>query len=55
MKKFADDTKLYERVRTEEQVISMQDSLDSVLKWGHDWQMLFNLSKCEVLQVGKAL
>ena len=53
MKKFADDTKLYERVRTEEQVISMQNSLDSVLKWGNDWQMLFNLSKCKILHVGK--
>ena len=31
----------------------MQNSLDSVLEWGNDWQMLFNLSKCKVLHVGK--
>ena len=53
IKKFADDTKLYERVRTEQQALSMQSSLDGVLKWGNEWQMLFNLSKCKVLHVGK--
>ena len=53
IKKFVDDTDLYGRVRTDEQALSMQNSLDSVLKWGTDWQMLFNLSKCKVLHVGK--
>ena len=32
IKKFADDTILYEWVRTGEQVLSMQNSLESVLK-----------------------
>ena len=53
IKKFADDTKLYERVWTEAQALSMQSSLDSVFKWGNEGQMLFNLSKCKVLHVGK--
>ena len=45
--------KLYERVRTEEQALSMHNSLDSALKWCNDWQVLFNLSICKVLHVGK--
>ena len=53
IKKFADDTKLYERVRTEEQGLSIQSSLDSVLKLGNEWRMLFNLNKCKALHVGK--
>ena len=53
IKKFADDTKLYGRVRTEEQALSIQSSLESVTKWGNEWQMLFNLDKCKVLHVGK--
>ena len=31
----------------------MQSSLDGVLEWGKEWQMLFNLSKRKVLRVGK--
>ena len=43
IKKFADDTKLYG-----------QRSLESEIKWGNEFQMLFNLSKCKVLHVGKS-
>ena len=53
IKKFADDTKLYAGIKTEEQARSLQNSLHSVLKWGQDWQMLFNLNKCKDLHVGR--
>ena len=54
IKKFADDTMLYGRVRTEEQALSIQSSLESVTKWGNEWQMLFNLDECKVFHVGKS-
>ena len=38
--------KIYAGIKRKEQARSLQNSLHSVLKWGHDWQMLFNLSKC---------
>ena len=31
----------------------LQNALHSILKWGHGWQMLFNLNKCKVLHVGR--
>ena len=33
----------------------MQSSLDSVLRLGNEWEMLFNDDKCTVLPVGKNL
>ena len=52
IKKFADDTKLYARVKTRDEANKIQESLHRTLMWGNDWQMLFNLSKCKVLHVG---
>ena len=43
IKKFADDTKLYWRVKTIEKALSIQSSLESVTKLVNEWQMLFNL------------
>ena len=52
VKKFADDTKLYTKVRTEQQATRLQESLHKALGWGKEWQMLFNLNKCKVLHAG---
>ena len=30
----------------------IQESIDTCIDWAKDWQMQFNLSKCEVLGVG---
>ena len=52
IKKFADDTKLYARVGSQEQIALMQQSLNNCLEWGEDWQMRFNHDKCKVLHLG---
>ncbi len=31
----------------------IQESIDTYIDWAKDWQMEFNLSKCEVLGMGK--
>ena len=46
LKKFADDTKLYAKVKNTEQVLSIQYCLDNLLNWGNDQKMLFYPSKC---------
>ena len=53
VQKFADDIKIYSSVKTENQVLQSQESLHKALSWGKDWQMLFNLSKCKVLHIGR--
>ena len=52
-KKFADDTKCYKVVETEEDQVQFQSMLDNLAQWSFDWQMLFNVDKCHVLHVGK--
>ena len=49
--KFADDTKLVARVGSEEDRERLRQDL---FKWSEDWQILFNLDKCGVMQLGFA-
>ena len=51
--KFADDTKLFAKVNTLEERDKMQTDLDCLVKWSADWQMSFNVSKCNVMHIGK--
>lgn len=50
--KFADDTKLYHKVCTDDDKREIQQDLERLVKWANEWQMSFNVSKCAVLQVG---
>ena len=43
--KFADDTKLFGRVRNSEDGRRLQQDLDKLIQWSEDWQMLFNAGK----------
>ena len=52
VKKFADDTKLYREVVSDDDVASVQRDLDTISKWSSDWQMSFNADKCKVMHVG---
>ena len=43
VKKFADDTKCYMVVKTEEDRVRFQNMLTNLENWRSDWQMLFNM------------
>ena len=53
MKKFADDTKCYMVVESEEDRRKFQLMLDNLAEWSSLWQMSFNTDKCHVLHAGK--
>ena len=53
IKKFADDTKCWMVVESEEQRKRFQAMLDNLEEWSSVWQMDFNTDKCHVLHVGK--
>ena len=50
--KFADDTKIGGTVDSEEGYLGMQRDLDQLGQWADEWQMEFNLDKCEVMYFG---
>ena len=47
--KFADDTKIGGIVDSEESYLRLQRDLDQLGQWADEWQMEFNLDKCEVM------
>ena len=50
--KFADDTKLFRKVKRKLEInINYQMTLINV-KWSEKWQMLFNFGKCKCLHTG---
>jgi hypothetical protein len=52
IKLFADDTKLYRIVQTQEQTDMLQSDLTRLAEWSNVWQMEFNIDKCSVIHLG---
>ena len=50
--KFADDTKLFRKVKDIGDKQKLQDDIDKLVKWSEKWQMLFNFGKCKCLHTG---
>ena len=44
--KFADDTKVFRKVKNYGDKRHLQNDLDKLVKWSEKWQMLFNFGKC---------
>ena len=50
---FADDTKLFFKIKSPEDAYTLQCDLDSIGRWTEKWLLKFNTSKCHVLTLGK--
>ena len=50
--KFADDTKIFRRVSSEDRGVLQRD-LDRLVIWSEVWQMRFNVDKCKVMHSGR--
>ena len=50
--KFADDTKIFNKVNSVDEVENLRSDLRSLVSWSKEWQMLFNLEKCKVMHIG---
>ena len=48
---FADDCLLYRQIRSPEDCCILQDDLLKMEVWANTWKMVFNIDKCEVLQI----
>ena len=53
--KFADDTKLFRKVKEIGDKQHLQDDIDKLVKWSEKWQMLFNFGKCKVYTQGREI
>jgi ribonuclease P/MRP protein subunit RPP40 len=52
--KFADDTKLGNRVDSQNYIDNIQADIDRLVGWVENWQMSFNISKCKVMHIGSS-
>ena len=51
--KFADDTKVYFKVNSPENIERLREDLCKLVSWSKEWQMLlFNVEKCKVMHLG---
>ncbi len=50
--KFADDTKLFRKIKGNGDKQQLQDDIYKVIKWSEKWQLLFNFEKCKCLHAG---
>ncbi len=53
-KMFADDTKVYGRVKQLEDGAPLQRDLSTLDAWSEDWLLKFNAGKCKVMHIGTA-
>ena len=53
LKVFADDAKLYGTIRSEDDVISLQNDMNNLTEWSKMWQLPFNVGKCKCMHIGK--
>ena len=50
--KFADDTKVFRKIKSDADRQHLQDDLNKLIEWYEKWQMLFNFGKCTCLHTG---
>ena len=49
---FADDTKVFRKIKSDADRQQLQDDLNKLTEWSEKWQMLFNYGKCKCLHTG---
>ena len=54
IKLFADDVKLYVQIMNDTHITQLQQAIDALVCWANEWQLSISVSKCCVLNVGKA-
>ena len=52
-KLFADDVKVFRRVRNIQDRNNLQDDLDKLDEWSRRWKLKFNREKCKVMHIGR--
>jgi len=51
---FADDCLIYRTIRSHEDHMILQEDLNNLSKWADSWKMMFNVSKCSIMQISMA-
>ena len=52
---FADDTKVFRTIKTNDDQCVLQDDLDELTAWSTKWLLTFHPDKCKIMHIGKPL
>ncbi|KAK3875681.1 hypothetical protein Pcinc_019464 [Petrolisthes cinctipes] len=52
-KLFADDAKIYQRIKNADDGVDLQQDLDKLKEWSRKWLLQFNEEKCKVMHIGR--
>ena len=52
MKMFADDSKIWRRIKTQSDGNGLQEDLNRLVNWSQEWMLRFNPEKCKVMHIG---
>ena len=55
MSRYADDTKVFRKIKSDADRQHLQDDLNKLIEWSEKWQMLFNFGKCKCLHTGQGM
>ena len=50
---FADDTKVFRTIKTNDAQCILQDDLDELTAWSTQWLLTFHPDKCNIMHLGK--
>ena len=50
---YADDTKIYRPIKTDEDQPTLQDDLNSLGTWSDAWELKFHPQKCNTMTIGR--
>ena len=53
LKLFANDSLLYNQIKTQQDTDNLQSDLNSLITWSETWQMKFNSQKCETMRISR--
>ena len=51
---FADDTKIYRKIATENDCVELQKDLDILQEWSNKWLLSFNAKKMQGYEIRRA-
>lgn len=52
---FADDTKIWSKITSDTDSLSLQEDVNALLRWSDKWLLRFNPKKCKVMHIGHQL
>ena len=51
--RYADDAKLFKRIKTKEDTCKLQEDIDRLSQWCSSWKITLNIKKCSVISFTK--